>query len=422
MFTSRISCRAGPKGGPARNARRGTTATSTTTRSRSTTGAACSGINMPPGLISHAPQGVHHGMPERVRERARRRTDVDERVEWKVLAIDTRRRLTPAPVMRASALSRSPKRSRCDRRTDRRRNPGVAARLVRAHARDRRGAPLIATAPTATRESHPGFDRATWQRLAEQPGVTGLGAPEAWGGLACDTESLAGVAEEVCGVAVSGASAGVVLPAAALGDWCRRERLVADAQRGRGVLGWHRDRRCRASPGQSGVRGRRVTGRFDAVTHGGSADLLLGEVATELGPAVALVLQRRNDRVANPAQDRRSCDATDRRRGDRCPAAVLVGPLIPRASTPTVDSRRFWSPPSRSAAPRVHPPGWSPTPGVREQFGKLIGTYQAIAHRCADTAVDIAAARPRHRRSRRPRWGRWWRGPPARPTGTRRVG
>jgi homogentisate 1,2-dioxygenase len=61
------------------------------------------GINMPPGLISHAPQGVHHGMPERARERARRRTDVDERVEWKVLAIDTRRRLTPAPVMRASA-------------------------------------------------------------------------------------------------------------------------------------------------------------------------------------------------------------------------------------------------------------------------------------------------------------------------------
>src|ERR1700722_14469618 len=29
------------------------------------------GIPMPPGLISHAPQGVHHGAPEKARERAR---------------------------------------------------------------------------------------------------------------------------------------------------------------------------------------------------------------------------------------------------------------------------------------------------------------------------------------------------------------
>ena len=33
------------------------------------------GIPMPPGLISHAPQGVHHGAPEKARERARRKFD-----------------------------------------------------------------------------------------------------------------------------------------------------------------------------------------------------------------------------------------------------------------------------------------------------------------------------------------------------------
>lgn len=54
------------------------------------------GIPMPPGLISHAPQGVHHGAPEKARERARRKFDEFQRVDWQVIAIDTRRRLIPS--------------------------------------------------------------------------------------------------------------------------------------------------------------------------------------------------------------------------------------------------------------------------------------------------------------------------------------
>ncbi|MFI0351255.1 homogentisate 1,2-dioxygenase [Actinomadura sp. 9N407] len=57
------------------------------------------GIDMPEGLISHAPQGLHHGIPERARERSRRRHDVDTRVEWKIIAIDLRRRLTPSDAL-----------------------------------------------------------------------------------------------------------------------------------------------------------------------------------------------------------------------------------------------------------------------------------------------------------------------------------
>ena len=54
------------------------------------------GIPMPPGLISHAPQGVHHGAPEKARERARRKFDDYTHVDWKVIAVDTRRRLIPS--------------------------------------------------------------------------------------------------------------------------------------------------------------------------------------------------------------------------------------------------------------------------------------------------------------------------------------
>lgn len=54
------------------------------------------GIPMPPGLISHAPQGVHHGAPEKARERARRKFDEYTDVDWKVISVDTRRRLIPS--------------------------------------------------------------------------------------------------------------------------------------------------------------------------------------------------------------------------------------------------------------------------------------------------------------------------------------
>ncbi|MGV9711549.1 homogentisate 1,2-dioxygenase [Gordonia sp. NPDC003424] len=57
------------------------------------------GVDMPPGLISHAPQGIHHGLPERARRRARRRFDTDQRVEWQVISIDTHRRLIATPAM-----------------------------------------------------------------------------------------------------------------------------------------------------------------------------------------------------------------------------------------------------------------------------------------------------------------------------------
>lgn len=62
------------------------------------------GAPVPPGLISHAPQGVHHGAPEKVRDHARRVFDQYDTVDWKVIAVDTRRRLTPSPDVLAADL------------------------------------------------------------------------------------------------------------------------------------------------------------------------------------------------------------------------------------------------------------------------------------------------------------------------------
>ncbi|ETW22486.1 homogentisate 1,2-dioxygenase [Mycobacterium gastri] len=62
------------------------------------------GIPMPAGLISHAPQGIHHGAPERARERTRRKFNDYSTVDWQVIAIDTRRRLTPSDEVLAHDL------------------------------------------------------------------------------------------------------------------------------------------------------------------------------------------------------------------------------------------------------------------------------------------------------------------------------
>jgi len=66
------------------------------------------GRDMPPGLISHAPQGVHHGAPEKLRERSRQRFEEFDRVEWKIIAIDTRRRLRPSAAVVAAAFPADP--------------------------------------------------------------------------------------------------------------------------------------------------------------------------------------------------------------------------------------------------------------------------------------------------------------------------
>jgi homogentisate 1,2-dioxygenase len=61
------------------------------------------GIPMPAGLITHAPQGVHHGPPEVARERARRKFGDYDRVNWSVMSIDVHRPLAVNPeVLRIS--------------------------------------------------------------------------------------------------------------------------------------------------------------------------------------------------------------------------------------------------------------------------------------------------------------------------------
>ncbi|MDY7106247.1 MAG: homogentisate 1,2-dioxygenase [Actinomycetota bacterium] len=57
------------------------------------------GVPMKPGLITHSPQGIHHGPPEKARERSRANFDEYDRLEWSVMSIDVRRPLTVNPAL-----------------------------------------------------------------------------------------------------------------------------------------------------------------------------------------------------------------------------------------------------------------------------------------------------------------------------------
>jgi homogentisate 1,2-dioxygenase len=59
------------------------------------------GHELPKGLLTHAPQGLHHGAPEALREYARQTHEEFDRVDWQIIAIDTRRPLRSCDAVKA---------------------------------------------------------------------------------------------------------------------------------------------------------------------------------------------------------------------------------------------------------------------------------------------------------------------------------
>jgi homogentisate 1,2-dioxygenase len=60
------------------------------------------GNPLPAGRLEHSPQGLHHGPPEAARELARATFTQFDRVEWKIISVDTRRRLNVDPRLTAA--------------------------------------------------------------------------------------------------------------------------------------------------------------------------------------------------------------------------------------------------------------------------------------------------------------------------------
>ncbi|MEU9183860.1 FAD-binding protein [Streptomyces sp. NPDC048484] len=240
-----------------------------------------------------------------------------------------------------------------------------------------------------------GYDEVLWARLAGEIGVHGLAIPEEYGGSGFTFAELA-VALEESGRALYCAPLlpTVVLAAHALlgsGDRQACERhlpRIADGTLTATVAGFHEDGpEVDAEPGAHGWV---LRGAADLVLDGAGAELIVVRARTPDGPRLF---------ACEPAVD--TCLRTPRRVLDETRRQALVefrgAPATPVGEsgqvTATLDAGR-----AALGAEQVGGSGHALDATVefvanRHQFGRPIGSFQAVKHRLADVLVALEAAR-----------------------------
>ena len=265
---------------------------------------------------------------------------------------------------------------------------------------------LARTDPLAdARQSHeggPGFPPAGWEKLAEEIGAASIMVPEEHGGLGLGLADACVVLEELAACCFAGPflTSGVLAPLVlsvadqdVSADWAAlvdgHIYTVAGIHLGCGPGDWP----ATVTPEQ-GPEGWRLTGTASAVIHGMAADSLLVPaqhpdgigvwhiVADAPGhqriPLVTLDLTR--------AQSEHSFHNTPARL-ILTPSARSAGPLEAVASLAAIAVCA-----EQVGAARQVLAATLDYVRTRYQFGRAIGSFQAIKHRCADLSIAVEGA------------------------------
>ncbi|MFE6941415.1 acyl-CoA dehydrogenase family protein [Streptomyces chartreusis] len=270
-----------------------------------------------------------------------------------------------------------------------------------------------------------GHDPGLWTTLAEQLGLPGLALPEAYGGVGCSATELALACEETGrALAPSPLLATAVLAApliAALGTDAQRAELLPRLASGKltaalAVPGtalaaalaltgdnggdWAGGGRAGGVQARRAADGWRLYGQVDQVLDGHSAGLLLvaahaGGFARSRtllflvpGDAAGVVRARQTALDATRPQGRvqlRDVDADllgDEDGREVLPALASVGDTA--AAVLACEAVGAADRALERTVEHV---------GQREQFGRTIGSFQAVKHRLADAYVQVQAAR-----------------------------
>ena len=247
------------------------------------------------------------------------------------------------------------------------------------------------------------LDADLWAAMAEQ-GWPAVELPESAGGLGLGLVETVVLCEQLgrhvapvpflgtvlSGLALSWAvTDGETEPSASLGEvgigtWI--EQLAAGDSVG--AVAWSR-RPGAVTARSDGSGGWTLSGRSDLVVYGPSADVVVAFAEAEGEPAIFALAPMGSERPpAEPAMDRtRSVswlDVTDRR-ALRLGGPARAGDLLDRAATAVAGEML-------GAADRVLEMTVAYAKD-RVQFGRPIGGFQAVKHRCADMLVDVEGMR-----------------------------
>jgi alkylation response protein AidB-like acyl-CoA dehydrogenase len=231
----------------------------------------------------------------------------------------------------------------------------------------------------ALRYTEPGFDRAAWQRMCAL-GWPGLRLPEADGGAGFGMREYCALAEE-CGAGlvpeplIACAMAARVVTGAERAGLLAGTRIIVPA--------WQERPNTLALAADTVLRDRRVTGRKMFVPMAAGADAFLLTTTAGLAlvardaPGVTLTVVATQDGGhygtlsfdGAPAQPAAGDLAEAIEEATLATAAYLLG-VAERAFAMTLDYLK-----------------------TRRQFGKPIGSFQALAHRAADLKIQLSLMR-----------------------------
>ena len=253
-------------------------------------------------------------------------------------------------------------------------------------------------------ESPAGYEPTVWRAMADQLRLHGLAIPEEYGGEGFGYTELGLVLEEMGGALLTGPYfASAVLAASVLlhcDDEEARRRYLPGVASGETIAPLALTERS----GRWDSEGVETTARRDGdrwslrgtkhyVPYGGIADLILVAARTDLGHVALFAVEDRDDVTC---RQQSTLDPTRRQSvidfADTSAVRIGDGDAWPGLRRALAHAAGALANEQVGGAQRCLDQAVAYVK-VRKQFGRPIGSFQAIRHRCADLMLDIECAR-----------------------------